>query len=117
MTAAHKMSDPERAWLTHWNRHAPRHLSDALKMEFRFHDTRKWRFDFAHVASLVAVEIEGGTYTKGRHVRGKGFADDCEKYNAASLAGWRVFRLTPQMVEADPVGVVAMVAAAIEKAP
>lgn len=68
--------------------------------EYRFaRPERQWRFDFAWPAALVAVEIEGGIWAKGRHTRGSGFTDDCEKYNAAALRGWRVFRFTDAMVE------------------
>ena len=66
--------------------------------EYRFHDSRRWRFDFAWVDLMLAVEIEGGTWSRGRHVRGQGFADDCEKYNNAALLGWRVLRFTTEMV-------------------
>ena len=60
---------------------------------------RRWRFDFAWPDSKIAVEIEGGTWTsKSRHTTGKGFMDDCEKYNAAAEMGWRVFRFTTDMV-------------------
>ena len=68
------------------------------EQEYRFHPIRKWRFDFAWPASLVAVEIEGGTYRRGRHVRPEGYANDCEKYNSATAMGWRVFRLTGDML-------------------
>jgi len=63
--------------------------------EHRFHATRKWRFDYAWVQSRVALEVEGGIWTGGRHTSGAGFQKDMEKYNAAALAGWRVFRVTP----------------------
>ena len=63
--------------------------------EFRFHATRKWRFDYAWPKQRVALEIEGGVWTGGRHTSGSGFVKDMEKYNAAALAGWRVFRVTP----------------------
>lgn len=69
-----------------------------LEREFRFHQTRRWRFDFAHIATKTAIEIEGGIWGGGRHSRGKGFAADCIKYNEAILCGWTVFRLTgPQI--------------------
>jgi len=35
-----------------------------LEEEFRFHHVRKWRFDFAHTDSKVAIEIEGGIWGK-----------------------------------------------------
>lgn len=66
--------------------------------EYRFHDTRKWRFDFAWPDLKIAVECEGGAWSGGRHTRGAGFIGDCEKYNAAALAGWRVFRFTGDMI-------------------
>ena len=66
--------------------------------EFRFHPKRKWRFDLAWPEIMVAVEIEGGTWTGGRHVRGKGFERDCEKYNAAAILGWTLLRFTPAMI-------------------
>ena len=41
--------------------------------EYRFHPDRKWRSDFCWPAEDVRlfVEIEGGIWTDGRHVRGK----------------------------------------------
>ena len=66
--------------------------------EYKFHPRRKWKFDFAWPLFRVAVEIEGGTWIGGRHVTGAGYAKDCEKYNAAALAGWFVFRFTSDMV-------------------
>ena len=58
-----------------------------------------WRFDMAWPRLMLAVEVEGGIWARGRHVRGKGFEADCEKYNEAALAGWRVLRVTGAMVQ------------------
>ncbi|MGH7171885.1 MAG: hypothetical protein ACRELF_06940 [Gemmataceae bacterium] len=66
--------------------------------EFRFAPPRRWRFDYAWPDRRLALEIEGGTYSGGRHVRGKGYEADCEKYNAAALAGWTVLRVTTAMI-------------------
>jgi very-short-patch-repair endonuclease len=68
--------------------------------EFRFHPTRRWKFDFAWPALKLAVEIEGGTWVAGRHSRALGFEADCLKYNCASLLGWTILRYTTRMVEA-----------------
>lgn len=73
-----------------------------LVREHVFYPGRKWRSDFAHVASKVLVEIEGGIWNQGRHTRGKGYQDDCEKYNSAALAGWTVVRLAgKEMISRD----------------
>jgi hypothetical protein len=67
--------------------------------EFLFHKKRKWRFDFAWPDLLIAVEVEGGVYVGGRHVRGEGYEADCEKYNEAQISGWMVLRFTPGMIK------------------
>lgn len=64
--------------------------------ELLFHPTRKWRFDYAIPAAMVAIEVEGGAYTQGRHTRGRGFEADMEKYNTAEAMGWHVLRVTPE---------------------
>lgn len=60
--------------------------------------SRKWRFDFAYPAFMIALEVEGGTWSRSRHTSGIGFAKDCEKYNAATKQGWRVYRLIPSLI-------------------
>ena len=66
--------------------------------EYQFHPERKWRFDYAFVEAKIALEVEGGVHTGGRHVRPKGFLNDMEKYNAAATMGWRLLRTTPDML-------------------
>jgi len=71
----------------------------APEREYVFAKPRKWRFDFAWPAMLVAVECEGAVWTGGRHVTGQGFTADCEKYNTAALRGWVVLRVTDAHVK------------------
>ena len=66
--------------------------------EFGFHKTRRWRFDFAWPEKKLAVEVEGGTWAGGRHVRPAGFEQDCEKYGEAAILKWSVLRVTSKMV-------------------
>lgn len=66
--------------------------------EYRFHDTRKWRFDYAIPALKIAVECDGGVWTGGRHVSPKGYIKDMEKFNAAAELGWVVLKFTPQQL-------------------
>jgi hypothetical protein len=63
--------------------------------EFRFHPARRFRFDFAFPGHFVAVEIDGGVWSNGRHTRGAGFIADQQKTNLAAVNGWRVLRYTP----------------------
>jgi very-short-patch-repair endonuclease len=67
--------------------------------EYKFHPTRKWRFDYAFLQQRIAVEIEGAIWTHGRHTRGAGFVKDIEKYNAAAKLGWRIFRFSPSQLK------------------
>ncbi len=76
---------------------------------------RKWRFDFAWPEQKVAVECDGGTWSRGRHTRGAGYAGDCEKRNAAQILGWRVLHYTSDMLESDPGGVMDQVKWVLEK--
>ena len=67
--------------------------------EYRFELSRKWRFDFAWPELLFAVEVEGITYDGGRHQRVDGFEKDLEKYQAAMLSGWTVYRVSRALIK------------------
>ena len=67
--------------------------------EYRFHPSRKWRFDYAWPRHMLALEIEGGVWTQGRHTRGAGAVADMEKYSEAAIMGWRLLYVTPQQVQ------------------
>lgn len=53
-----------------------------------------WRLDFAWPDQRIALEVEGGVWTRGRHVRPAGFLGDVAKYNALTMLGWRLIRMT-----------------------
>jgi hypothetical protein len=55
---------------------------------------RLWRFDYLFEGWL-AVEKQGGVWTRGRHSRGKGQIADMEKFNAAAILGYQVLFFTP----------------------
>ena len=63
---------------------------------------RDWCFDIAFPDRLVACEINGGIYTKGRHIRPSGYIDDCEKLRDAAKLGWRVLPFPGPIVEKNP---------------
>jgi hypothetical protein len=75
-------------------------LNVGMMREFRFHETRRWRFDFAWPAKKIAAEVHGGIWLgkSGGHTSGKGRARDMEKINEAAVLGWRVLELTPDMI-------------------
>ena len=63
--------------------------------EWKFHPTRKWRFDYARPDLKIAIEIDGGVFTGGRHSGGIGQVKDWEKLNEAAVMGWCVLHTTP----------------------
>ena len=71
-------------------------LDAACAHEYR--RARNWRCDFAWPDRRLIVEVEGGVYTQGRHVRPSGFTKDLEKYNALTEAGWKVLRFSRREV-------------------
>ncbi len=73
-------------------------LLGECQREWRWHPTRRWRWDFCWPEHMLAVELQGGTYTQGRHTRGAGYRDDCEKANDAVVLGWRLLRFTGDQV-------------------
>ncbi len=62
--------------------------------EYKFLESRKFKFDFAWVEQKVALEAEGMVHRiKSR------FHSDIEKYNLALEAGWRVYRASRRDLE------------------
>ena len=59
---------------------------------------RRWRFDWAWPGYRVALEINGGAWIGGRHVRPRGYLADMEKLNTAAADGWTVLCATPDDV-------------------
>ncbi len=78
---------------------------DQVKAEFKFHPVRRWRFDYAVLSEKIAVEYQGhgatggfkdkhGRIHVGGHASITGMTGDCEKYNAAQAAGWKIITFT-----------------------
>jgi len=66
--------------------------------EWQFDPQRRWRFDFCWVSNRIALEINGGLFSDGRHTRGAALLKEYEKINAAVLQGWRVLTFSPQQI-------------------
>lgn len=73
-----------------------------FRREVRFYAARQWRADFEIIEHGILLEIEGGVWSGGRHLRGMGFVHDCEKYNTATMLGYRVLRFpTAEILNGD----------------
>ena len=91
-----------------------------FKTEYKFHTVRKWRFDYAWPVlgtpnledgaqcGALALEVEGGVWSGGRHTSGSGFMKDMEKYNEAVCLGWKIIRCTPQQLLSHATAVMIM---------
>ena len=81
------------AAMDEWLRYAG--ITDYVQ-EHRFAQSigRRWRFDFAWLNPKFALEVEGVVWKgKGRHQSAQGLINDCEKYEAALILGWTVYRI------------------------
>jgi hypothetical protein len=65
-----------------------------LKTEHKFHEFRKWRFDWCFPALMVGIEHEGLMSEVSRHTTVTGYTGDTDKYRIASMEGWVVLRYT-----------------------
>ena len=57
------------------------------------------RADFCWSREKVVVEVEGGTWSGGRHTTGAGFARDARKHAFALLDGWAILRVTSETIK------------------
>ena len=108
-----KGSDLEQSFRFYWkiyNRDVP------IEEQYRFdEDGARYRFDFAIPEYKIAIEVEGGIWNNGGHVRGSGYLKDCDKYNLATLQGWRILRFTTNHIERDPESMMFLIRELIEK--
>jgi len=74
------------------------HPTIDLETEYRIISNRRFRFDYVHVKSKIAIEINGGTWKKMGHSSASGIHRDYEKLNLAQAIGWRVFQLSGDMI-------------------
>ena len=89
-------------WKLHWPQlELVREFSDVPMWEEDFQErcakskrSKRYRADFALPGSRSLIEIQGGTYMRGRHVSGSGYDRDARKYNLAMISGWKVYLLT-----------------------
>ncbi|MGP4843333.1 hypothetical protein ACTXGQ_04305 [Marinobacter sp. 1Y8] len=74
-------------------------IGKGVKQRLRDAGLKDWRFDFAWPDLMLAVEVEGGGWTGGRHTRGKGFQEDMVKYSEAMRLGWNIYRCDANLIK------------------
>ena len=89
-------SEAEERFLLHWRADG---YDEPPRREYRFHDQRRWRFDFAWPDMKLAVEIQGLTRAGGAHQRIDAIGRDYNKLNAAQMMGWVVLQFSQAQVK------------------
>ena len=98
------LSQLERHFESLWEEYYP---EIDLVAEAKIIPGRRYRFDYAHLQSRIAIELNGQIWKKGGHNSGAGLLRDYEKINLAAANGWRVFQLAPEMVTAENLELIA----------
>lgn len=85
---------------------------DTPQVEYKFHSTRRYRFDYAWPRQKVAVEFDGGQWVAngGRHNRDS----DREKLLEAGAQGWIVLRFSNQQWEKEPMRCIELIEQALK---
>ena len=63
--------------------------------EHRFAPPRRWRMDYAWPDAKLALEVQGGIWTRGRHSRPAALLKEWEKLNTGAAMGWRFLFCQP----------------------
>lgn len=71
-----------------------------FEQEVKLIPGRKFHFDFFIPTTNIAIEIQGGVWSKLKmgHNSGSGIKRDCEKSNLAQKYGYILFKFTSDMV-------------------
>lgn len=107
------VSELEEQFANLWRILAPE--APEPQRQVRFASDREFTLDFAWIPYLVFLEVQGGTFTAGRHSRGTGQRDDATKNNLAVKMGWRPFYATTDMISEDPQGLMNDILACLDK--
>jgi hypothetical protein len=79
-----------------------------LHRKYRFSPPRLYRWDFCHLSSKVAIDIQSVvSIAKPGHSDGTGLPIDFLKLNLAASQGWRVFQLAEAMITEECLGSIA----------
>ena len=90
----------EQMFINLWKIYYPEIILDS---DLKIIPQRRYRYDFVHCPTKVAIEIQGGTYGRSRqgHSSATGLDRDYEKNNLAQIHGYLVFQLSCKMITFD----------------
>ena len=74
-------------------------LGVAFEREYVYAPPRKFRADFFLPLYAILVEVQGGIFNRKAHGSISGVLKDNERLNAATKAGWRMLRFSPDQVD------------------
>lgn len=63
---------------------------------------RRFSFDCANPILKIFIEIEGGIWLGKGHTGGVHYTQDMEKYNLATIEGWKMLRYSPDQLKKHP---------------
>lgn len=87
-----------------------RHGLPKPEMQALLIPSRKFRWDLAWPAYRVCVDVQGGMYSNGRHLRVQGYETDLVKSALVQLEGYIALAFTPRQID-DNVAVMFIAAA------
>lgn len=93
-----RQSPAEAAFRLMWQTFAPGYplAHDDFSIRLPYTNTgRKFKADFVHTGAKVAIEIQGGTWSGGKHGRGPGIQTDALKLALAQRNGWQLYQVVP----------------------
>jgi len=85
------------------------------RRQVRFHSKRRWKFDFAFEDIKLAIEIHGGTYSRGAHSRGPHQRKDFEKWSIAGIDRWVILHFDTKDVQGKQRVALNRIISALEK--
>lgn len=74
-------------------------MGAGVKSRLQAAGLKDWRLDFAWPDQMLAVEVEGGGWSGGRHTTGQGFEEDMQKYHHVMRLGWTLYRCDGRLIK------------------
>lgn len=71
----------------------------APERQYYYARPRKLRADFAWPPRMLLCEVQGGIWNRKAHGSITGILADIDRLNTATLEGWQMLRVTPEMVK------------------